>query len=292
MSSSNPAIALLQGMRPKQWIKNALVIAAPLASGEIFRLSNLPVVLIAFLAFCAASSSVYLLNDILDRELDRVHSTKRNRPIASGRLSVGLAVAAAIVLAAIAVAVPATQGLLDLAIVLAVYLAVQVLYCVWLKNVAVLDLVVVSSGFLIRAIAGGVALGIVLSQWFLLVAAFGSLFMVAGKRYSEKVREEGGRSARPVMEAYTPGFLRSVWIIAAAMLLMSYSLWAFELGETSQAQLGMASIVPFAIALFRYAFDIDGGRAASPEDTVFGDRVLLLMGALWAALFVASVLFR
>jgi decaprenyl-phosphate phosphoribosyltransferase len=279
-------------MRPKQWIKNLLVIAAPLASGELFRLSNLPVVIITFLAFCAASSSVYLLNDILDRELDRVHSKKRNRPIASGRLPVNLAGAAAIVLAIGALVIPVTQGLPNLALVLAVYLTVQVLYCVWLKNVAVLDLAVVSSGFLIRAIAGGVALGIVLSQWFLLVAAFGSLFMVAGKRYSEKVSEEGGRSARPIMEAYTPGFLRSIWIIAAAMVLMSYSLWAFELGETSEVQLGMASLAPFTIALLRYAFDIDGGRAGSPEDTVLKDRVLLLMGALWATLFVASVLLR
>ena len=292
MNSSRPLIALLQGMRPKQWIKNSLVIAAPLASGAIFEPRNLPAVAIAFVAFCAASSSIYLLNDLLDRELDRAHSTKRNRPIASGRLPVGLAIAGSILLAAIAVVVPSTQGLIDLTIVLAVYIAIQVLYCVWLKNVAVLDLIVVSSGFLIRAIAGGVALGLVLSQWFLLVAAYGSLFMVAGKRYSEKVSEESGRSARPIMAAYTPTFLRAVWTIAAVMVLISYSLWAFELGETSQAQLAMASIVPFAIALFRYAFDIDGGRAGSPEETVIGDRILLLMGALWVGLFVASVILR
>ncbi len=258
----------------------------------MFELDNAFVVLVAFVAFCAAASSVYLFNDLLDREADRAHSTKRNRPIASGRLSVPVAIVALTVFAIVAVALPLLIARTNLALVIGIYLAIQAAYCLWLKNVVVLDLVIVSSGFLIRGIAGGVALTIPLSQWFLLVLAFGSLFMVAGKRYSERVSESAGAASRPVIEEYTPGFLRFVWTIAAAVLLVGYSLWAFELGSRDSFPLTTISIVPFAVAMLRYAFDIDGGRAGSPEDTVLRDRVLLALGFVWLVVFAASVLVR
>lgn len=285
-------VALVEGMRPKQWLKNVLVLAAPLASGAIFHLENLPLIALTFVAFCAASSAIYLFNDILDRDVDRAHSTKRNRPIASGRLPVPVAAAWSVLLAAAAILGPLAARAPELTIVIVIYLVIQIAYCLWLKNVVVLDLVVVSSGFLLRAIAGGVALSVPLSQWFLLVTAFGSLFMVAGKRYSEKVSEAGGQTARPVIALYTAGFLRSIWTIAAAVLFVGYSLWVFELSETERLPLATASIVPFAVAALRYAYDIDGGRAGSPEETVLRDRVLLALGLVWLVLFGASVVLR
>ncbi|MDQ2788510.1 MAG: decaprenyl-phosphate phosphoribosyltransferase, partial [Actinomycetota bacterium] len=182
--AATPLLGLIRTMRPRQWVKNVLVLAAPFAGGTILHLPVLVAVGIAFIAFSLAASGVYLVNDVQDVEADRAHPTKRNRPIAAGvvppRLALG--VAAALFAAAIGVSFVAST---DLVLVTVVYIAVQLSYCFWLKHQPVVDISIVASGFLLRAIAGGAAAGIVLSQWFLLTTAFGSLFMVAGKRYAE-----------------------------------------------------------------------------------------------------------
>lgn len=292
VAGMKPYTAALQALRPKQWLKNVLVLAAPIASGGIFDLANAPSIVLAFLAFCAAASSIYLFNDTLDVRFDRAHATKRNRPIASGRLPIPAAITMMAVLAVASVVVPIVLGRWQLAIVIAVYLAVQILYCVWLKHVVVIDLAIVSSGFLLRAIAGAVAIDVGLSQWFLLVTGFGSLFMVAGKRFSEKTAEGGSAASRPILERYTTRFLHSVWIAASAVTMLSYALWAFELSAGHGLSLEALSIVPFAIAILRYAFDIEAGRAGSPEETVLRDPTLLALGAIWLVLFGAAVLAR
>ncbi|HEU5484316.1 MAG TPA: decaprenyl-phosphate phosphoribosyltransferase, partial [Microlunatus sp.] len=176
--------APVRAMRPRQWVKNLLVVLAPLAAGRLFEPAVLGGVALAFVAFCLVSSAVYLLNDIRDVDEDRLHPRKRFRPIAAGELGVPVATALAAVLGVggLTLGFWVDRGL---GITLAVYVVIQVLYSTVLKHLPVIDLAVVSSGFLLRAIAGGVAVGVPLSQWFLLVASFGSLFMVAGKRYSE-----------------------------------------------------------------------------------------------------------
>src|SRR5699024_1410778 len=168
-----------------------------------------------------------------------------------------------------------------LAIVVGIYLLVQLGYCFGLKNQSVIDIVIVSSGFLLRAMAGGVAAGIVLSQWFLLIMAFGSLFMVAGKRYAElQLAERTGAKIRKSLESYTSTYLRFVWTLSATAMVVCYSLFAFERDHGSGSWYAV-SIIPITIGLLRYAVDVDGGLAGEPEDILRHDRVLQLLALAW-----------
>ena len=280
--------ALLRAVRPKQWVKNVLVVAGPLAAGWPNGWQSTVSVLVAFVCFCLAASAVYLVNDVIDRPADRAHPVKRYRPIASGEIQPGAAVAAALVLFAVSVLLAVLTDRASLSVVLGVYVVIQLAYCAWLKHQAVIDLAVVASGFLLRAIAGGVAAGVVLSQWFLLVASFGSLFMVAGKRYSEvHLIGEGAAQTRRALEDYSASYLRFVWGLAAATTVTFYSLWAFEVGG-GRPLFAQLSIVPFVLALLRYAVDIDRGVAGEPEAIVAGDRLLQALGVVWLLLFGAS----
>ena len=278
--------ALVRAARPRQWVKNVLVVAGPLAAGTV--LQHLPEIAVAFVAFCLVSSAVYLFNDLLDVEADRAHPVKRLRPIASGALPVPVAAVAAVVLVVLSLGGTALLGYGSLTAVLAVYAAIQAAYCLWLKHQAVLDLAVVSSGFLLRAMAGGVAASVVLSPWFLLVASFGSLFMVAGKRYSEvHLVGEGKSATRRTLELYSASYLRFVWGIACSATLTFYALWAFGLDREYEL-LPQLSLVPFTLALLRYAIDIDKGAAGEPESIVLGDRVLQVLGVAWLVIFATS----
>lgn len=280
---------LVKAVRPRQWVKNVLVLAAPVAAGQVGDAGVLLASLVAFVTFSLAASGIYLVNDALDVEADRAHPVKRYRPIAAGVVPRGLAYGLSVVLlvAALALSLLASWQLL---VVVAVYEAVQLAYCFGLKHQAVLDICVVSSGFLLRGMAGGVAAGIVLSQWFLLVAAFGSLFMVSGKRYAElRVAEETGAKIRKSLENYTSTYLRFVWTLSATTLVTSYGLWAFELNRASGSVWSVISIVPFVIAVLRYAVDVDGGVAGEPEDIALGDRVLQVLAVAWVLAIGVSV---
>lgn len=285
-------LAVVRAIRPRQWVKNILVVAAPVAAGDILDGSNLIAIAVAFGAFCLAASGIYLVNDVRDIEEDRQHPKKKNRPIASGALPVPVALTASVALLCAAPLFAAFVGSTgDLWIVVVVYEVAQLAYCVWLKHQPVIDLALVSSGFLLRAIAGGVACGLPLSQWFLLVAAFGSLFMVAGKRYSEKRLHalHGLGVTRKSLDEYSEPYLRFVWALAAALVLISYSLWAFQLGAELKSLLPAISIAPFVVGVLRYAVDIDRGEAGAPEEIVLGDRTLQLVGLAWLATFLATV---
>ncbi len=275
--------AAIRAMRPRQWVKNVLVLAAPVAAGSLLQPTVALNTLWAFLAFCLVSASIYLVNDVRDVEADRLHPKKRFRPIAARELRP----TTALVLAGITLAASMAIGVWVaplLAVTLGTYWMLQVGYSVFLKNQPIIDLAIVASGFLLRAIAGGVASAIPLSQWFLLVAAFGSLFMVAGKRYSE-IRELGPEAGtRASLARYTDTYLRFVWTVACTAVIMSYSLWAFEQAgdvELFRIPWHAVSIAPFALALLRYAYVIDTGRAGEPEDVVLSDRVLQGLGVLW-----------
>lgn len=270
--------------RPRQWAKNVLVFVAPFTGAQITNGTVLVDALVAFVSFSLVASSVYLVNDAIDVEADRAHPTKRNRPIAAGIVPVPVAYAAAVVFLAVGLGLSFLANP-KLAIVLGVYEAVQLGYCFGLKHQPVVDLAIVGSGFLMRAIAGGVAAGIALSQWFLLVTAFGSLFMVAGKRYAEiMLFERTGAKIRSSLKKYTASYLRFVWATAAAILIMSYALWAFDLRLKAAGSVWpVISMVPFVIAVLRYAVDVDGGTAGEPEEIVLKDRVLQILGVLWVA---------
>lgn len=274
--------AWLRAMRPKQWVKNILVFAAPVAAGSLFDPRVLLNSLWAFVAFSLISASIYLINDVRDVDADRLHPKKRFRPIAAGELGKGPAT----VLAAITMAASLGIGFWVapmLGVTLAIYWVLQVGYSMFLKHQPIIDLAMVSSGFLLRAIAGGVASGIELSQWFLLVACFGSLYMVAGKRYSEMKELGSEAGTRASLERYSLSYLRFVWAISCSIVIMSYSLWTFEHRENELWGVPWTtiSIVPFTLALLRYAMDIDAGNAGEPEDVVLNDRVLQALAVLW-----------
>lgn len=291
----NLASGIVKALRPRQWVKNLLVLVAPLFAlgGDItYDVRDVFIsVVLAFVAFSLAASAIYLINDARDVEADREHPTKRFRPIAAGVVPQQLAYSLAVVLAVVSLTISWLTAR-DLAIVIAVYLAMQLAYCFGLKHQAVLDICIVSSAYLIRAIAGGAATGIALSQWFLLVMAFGSLFMVAGKRYAElQLAERTGAKIRKSLESYTSTYLRFVWTLSATAVVVCYGLWAFERDRITEGSWFAISMIPFTIAILRYAVDVDGGMAGEPEDIVLRDRVLQLLGVALIGTIGAAVYF-
>ncbi|MBY4131298.1 decaprenyl-phosphate phosphoribosyltransferase [Rhodococcus fascians] len=285
----NLADGIVKALRPRQWVKNVLVLAAPLAAGSVTESDVLLSVALAFVVFCFAASGVYLVNDAMDVEADRAHPTKRFRPIAAGVLPVNLAYAMAVVALGLAIGLSFLANW-KLALVIGVYIAIQLAYCFGLKHQAVLDICIVSSGFLLRAIAGGVAASIPLSQWFLLIMAFGSLFMAAGKRYAElQLAERTGAKIRKSLENYTTTYLRFVWTLSATAVVICYGLWAFEQDAETDANWFAISMIPFTIAILRYAVDVDGGEAGEPEEIALGDRVLQLLAIAWIGVVGVAV---
>jgi decaprenyl-phosphate phosphoribosyltransferase len=278
--SANLIVGVVKAMRPRQWVKNVLVLAAPLAAlGSNMHYDYADVLVkvsIAFVVFCLGASAIYLINDVRDVQADREHPTKRFRPIAAGVVPEWLAYSLAAVLG-VASLVASWWLSPNLALVMAVYLGMQLGYCFGLKHQAVIDICIVSSAYLLRAIAGGVAADIYLSQWFLLMMAFGSLFMVAGKRYAElQLAERTGAKIRKSLESYTSTYLRFVWTMSATAVVVCYGLWAFERDGHSGSWFKI-SMVPFTIAILRYAVDVDGGLAGEPEDIALRDRVLQIL---------------
>ncbi len=264
-----------------------LVLAAPAAAGILTHPEVAGQVAVAFVCFCALSSATYLLNDVHDRHEDRVSPARRTRPIAAGELSVPLALAAAAALALGGLALAAALRP-ALAAVGAGYVALTVSYTLWLRSVAVADLAAVAGGFVLRALAGAAATEVALSRWFMLVACFGALFLVAGKRYAELVGAPTA-TARPTLQAYSAEYLRLVLGLAAAVATTGYCLWAFQRAHTARLSWYELSVVPFVLWLLRYALLVDGGAGRAPEELVLRDRFLLCMGAAWLAVFVVGV---
>jgi decaprenyl-phosphate phosphoribosyltransferase len=283
--------ALVRTARPKQWVKNVLVFAAPGAAGVLTEAGPFARTCVAFVALCFAASGTYFLNDALDAEADRLHPTKRNRPIAAGHLSVGLAKVMAVVLIVIGIGISIPVGDGELALVVAGYAVLTISYSLWLKHEPVIDLAAVAAGFVLRAIAGGVAADVLISDWFLIVAAAGSLFMITGKRHAELI-ELGDESAahRSTLQQYTTSYLGFVRALAASVMVTAYCLWAFENAfKTGDDTWFRLSIVPFVLAVMRYAFLIEQGKGGAPEEIVLSDRVLQVLGLLFVVIFAIGV---
>lgn len=294
MTKRSAPLVLLAAMRPKQWLKNVLVFAAPLAAGALFRVDVLLPTIGAFIAFCLISSATYLVNDVRDVDIDRAHPTKSARPIATGELSIRSALIAAFVLALLALTLAYVVSTALLGVVLA-YFIFTVAYSIWFKHEPVIELALLAMGFLLRAVAGAAAADLPVSQWFLIVAAFGSLFMAAGKRFSELQRHERDFAGQPPMRrslsGYTTGFLGLVLATSASVTIAAYCLWAFEVGQApSTLPWAQWSVLPFVLALLRYGATIYRGAAETPEDALLGDRVLLVLGAIWIVLFSLGAL--
>ncbi|HEX5533197.1 MAG TPA: decaprenyl-phosphate phosphoribosyltransferase [Actinomycetales bacterium] len=299
---SNPlstTVDLIRTARPRQWVKNVLVLAAPFAGRSLFEPHVAGRAFLALLAFTAAAAATYCLNDVRDAATDRRDAVRATRPVAAGRVSANAASVTALALGATSLALAALLGWQTL-VVLIMYLALTTLYSTRLKHMAVLDVLAVAGGFLLRAVAGGVATGTRLSDWFLLVALFGSLFLVAAKRSAEQVRcsgeatageaasggaaSGGAASRRAVLDIYPASWLQQMTTMALTGAVVSYAMWAFQyLGADIAPPLLAASLVPFLAGMMRYALLVTRGAGETPERLLLADRFLLIAGGLWVS---------
>ncbi len=288
---------LVRLCRPRQWIKNLLVFVAPAAAGVLLHRSVLWHAIAAFGLFCVAASGTYFLNDAIDAPADRAHPTKRRRPVASGVVPVTLALAVGVAMLAVSIGLGELLAGWHMALVMAIYALVNVGYSLGIKNEPILDLAAVSAGFVLRAVAGGVATGVALTNWFLIVASFGSLLIVTGKRSGEKQlladQQADDGSIRQTLGLYTPSFLRSVRTLSAAVTVSAYCLWAFgraaELHHGTDPIWFQLTVIPFTVALIHVMRLLDSGQGAEPEELALHDHRLQVYGLCWIALFAAGV---
>lgn len=282
-------VAVVVTTRPRQWAKNLLVFAAPLAGATLGRDDGLAYALVAVAAFWAASAAVYFANDVADAERDRRHPRKRYRPVAAGTLPKSHAIALAAVCATAALAAGAWIGVPLLTAAVGGYLGMSFLYSAAGKHIPVIELLFVASGFLLRVLGGAAATHVRPSGWFLLVCSLGALGVATAKRYTElSVLGPEAVRHRPAMRWYRPAALRlSQYAIGAAMIVC-YLLWAS--GENASARgWHEASAIPLAAALVRFGV-LTSRRTTRPvEDMITRDRPMLACEACWLVLFVAGL---
>ncbi|HET9972179.1 MAG TPA: decaprenyl-phosphate phosphoribosyltransferase [Streptosporangiaceae bacterium] len=281
--------AVVRTARPRQWPKNLLVFAAPLAGASLGRRDGLLYALVAAAAFGFAAVAVYFVNDVADAERDRRHPRKRSRPVASGALPKAHALALGTACAVIGLA----SGLLIseplLIATVAGYLALSFGYSLALKHVPVVEVMVLASGFLLRVLGGAAATHVPPSGWFLLVCSLGAFGVAIAKRYTE-LTSLGAKAVehRPVLRFYRPAQLRIAQIAVGATMIAAYLAWAA--GEHSGARLWhLASALPLALALVRFGY-LTGRRTAAPvEDLITRDIPMLVCELGWLALFVTGL---
>jgi 4-hydroxybenzoate polyprenyltransferase len=275
---------LVASLRPRQWTKNLLVFAGLIFSQGLHEPALVARSTLAFMLFCLLSGGVYLINDVVDAERDRAHPQKRQRPVASGRLSVKVALAAGV---ALLVGASAAGFLLSarFGAVSVGYVALLTVYSIGLKHVVIVDTLVIAAGFVLRALAGVVVLDIPFSHWFLLCTSLLALFLTFGKRRHELIALEGGAAEhRPILSEYSPQLLDQMIAVVTASTLMAYAL--YTVAPETQARLGTSLLpltIPFVLyGIFRYLYllyrrDLGG----NPSEHLLTDRALLLDIGLW-----------
>jgi 4-hydroxybenzoate polyprenyltransferase len=286
------AAPLIRSLRPGQWTKNLLVFAGLIFGEKLLDPNAAGRAAAAFGIFCLLSSTVYLVNDVRDREADRLHPVKAKRPIASGALGVSTAVAAAVLLAAVSAGaafwLSYTFGLVALA-----YLGLLTAYSFVLKHVVIVDVLVLAGGFVLRAAAGAVAVGVDFSHWLLLLTLLGALFLALSKRRAELVALAGGAGAhRKSLAQYSPYLLDQMIGVVTASTLLAYAFYTIH--PETVAKFGTDRLlwtVPFPLyGIFRYLYLVhqrEGG--GNPSDTLLDDRPILACVALWGLAVIAIV---
>ncbi len=283
------SLSMIQLLRPRQWTKNLLIFAGLIFSNHFTEPDRVAKAVLAFVVFCLLSSVVYIVNDIRDAEADRSHPLKCKRPIAAGSLSKSTASALGLCIAVVSMVLLFSSFGVRFQIVALSYLAMMVLYSVWLKHIVILDLMIVSLGFVMRAVAGIFAIehmgeSITVTPWFITCIMFLALFVVICKRRHEIILlSDDARSHRPVLEHYSPLFLDQMINVATTATVISYALYV-TLGVQGQVRAGyMVLTLPFVLyGIFRYLYLVykrdEGG---SPEILLFQDLSLLLVVILW-----------
>lgn len=285
MKKPSLILALIKTMRPKQWAKNGVLFAALVFDRQLTKLVSLERTIIGFVIFCLLSSAVYIINDILDVQSDRAHPQKKDRPIASGALPVGIAIVFAVVLLVITfpVAYILSPGF---ALICVLYFVMNLAYSKWLKHVPLLDVLIIAAGFVLR-VAGGVMLIQVqrFSPWLYVVMTLGALYIGFGKRRSElSLLAAGASNHRRVLEGYTIPLLDQLITIVSSTTIVAYSLYTFSAPNLPDNH-SMMLTIPFVLyGIFRYLYLIqvkDSGGA--PEEMLFSDRPLQITIVLWGA---------
>ena len=273
---------LLATMRWKQWIKNGLIFAPWFASGSGL-LASFDELLVGFVSFSLLSSAIYIFNDLRDVEEDRRHPTKSRRPIAAGEISPNKALALGILLLVISVLI--TQFLLSSQALffLLTYLVTSVLYVLVMRNVFLLDLFFLSSGFVLRVLFGGAVSDTPISAWLLVVIGGFALFVATGKRFSEVRSGNALMTQRRTLLQYTPEYLQVLLVTSLTSVIVAYALWTIE--GAANTSLAILSLVPFAFILLRYLQSIMAGKAEAPEQVLFQDRTLVVAAVVWIAVF-------
>ena len=282
---------MLRLLRPRQWIKNLLLFAALVFAKELFVPRSVALATLAFVAFCLASSSVYVVNDLVDADRDREHPEKRNRPIASGEVPPARAgaIAAALTLVALGMAFAIGRGF---GAAMLVYLGLSHFYSLAGKNVVVLDVLLVAAGFVIRAVAGALAIQVPYSDWFVLCTLFLAMFIAFSKRRAELAAiGDGVARSRPVLALYSERSLAAFTAASMAAAIIGYSLYVQDThSRAADEQKLLPLTVPFVIfVIFRYHLLVErGGAGERPEEAVFQDRVMLASIAGFVAVALAA----
>jgi decaprenyl-phosphate phosphoribosyltransferase len=277
--------AVVRTTRPRQWPKNLLVFAAPLAAASFGGGNGAAYAVLAMLAFGCASAAVYLVNDVMDAERDRRHPVKRHRPIASGALPAQHALVLAALAALFAVGIGVVLAIPLLVAATSFYLCSSFLYSVRLKHVAFLEMVIVASGFVLRLLGGAAATHIRVSVWFVLVCSLGALGVAVAKRYTE-LTSLGADAVRhrPVMRWYQPGALRVAQAVIGIGMVATYLMWALS-ENVGVRPWHLASALPLVLALVRFGV-LTARRTVRPvEDLILRDGIMLVCEISWLALF-------
>jgi decaprenyl-phosphate phosphoribosyltransferase len=287
--------SVLASARPRQWLKNLLVFAAPAAALVVGHPVTLGRTAAAAVLFCFASSGVYFINDVVDAESDRHHPVKRTRPVANGEISRASASVVGTTLLVLAIVGGFLVGGAELCAVLGAYGAISLLYSLALKRVPVVELICISAGFVLRTIAGGAAAHIAISPWFLVVSCSGSLLIASGKRTAELMTLDEGRSEhRAALGWYRTRFLTVVRHVSAVVTAGGYCVWAIARwhGLDDRVHDGaflLLSILPFTVGVLLVEKALAAGHGGAPEELALESRSLQAVGALFLTLVVVAL---
>lgn len=275
---------LLFSLRPKHWVKNLFVFAALIFAQEAAYREPFLKTFYAFLILCVLSSAVYLFNDLIDLPLDRVHPIKKNRPLAAGKLDSRSAVLTAVLLWSLGLSASFLINF-NFGLVTTLYILLNIAYSLWLKKVAILDLLAVSFGFVLRAIGGAEAIMVAISPWLIVCTFFVALFIVIGKRRAEAVNHKK-------TEIYKSEFLDQLLVLTASITILSYVL--YTINEQTVVKFHTQNLLyttPFVVyGVFRYFYLVSTrNQGALPTETLLTDRPILLTVLLWAAAIIGIV---
>lgn len=278
---------ILKLMRIKHYLKNGLIFLPLIFNSQLFEIKPLLMTIYGFISFCLISSAVYVINDIKDVEKDRMHKIKKNRPIASGAVSIKEAILLFIVLtiSSLCINIFIIKEFSSI-LLISLYLILNIMYSLGLKNIPIIDVVILVSGFVIRVIYGANIMSIEISKWLYLTVMSGSFFMGFGKRRNEIIKQ--GNDSRAVLKYYTKDYLDKFMYACLVLTLMFYSLWSVDTTTTAKFGENMIYTIPLVMIIFmKYCLDIEGNSYGDPVDVITSDKILMCMvGALAISMYI------